>query len=144
MNMTGGMDAGAVRTETANVKCTCLRPKHHIVCFFSRYNNSIEIHFLEQILVVSSPWLFASTDGPKELIVARKNQNSNMTGGVRHKIFFPPLTFFCLLTSGSVFSPCPYGIIVVCFTLLRAGVKQNIFVRLLVWFELFDERFWED
>lgn len=64
------------------------------VCFLSRYNNSIEIHFLEQILLVSSPWLFASRDGPKELIVARKNQNSNMTSGVRHKYFFPLLVFF--------------------------------------------------
>ena len=92
MNMTGGMDAGGVRAETANVKCTCLRPEHHTQphrvfhrLFLSRYNNSIEIHFLEQILVVSSPWLFASKDGPKELIVARKNQNFDMTGGVRQK-----------------------------------------------------------
>lgn len=63
---------------------------------------------------------------------------------VSDKNIFSPLSFFCLLTSGSVFSPCPYGIIVVCFTLLRAGVKQNLFVRLLVWFELFDQRFWGD
>lgn len=68
------------------------------VWFLSRYNNSIEIHFfllfLEQILLVSSPWLFASRDGPKGLIVARKNQNSNMTSGVRQKYFFPLLVSF--------------------------------------------------